>query len=93
MSAYTAVFIYLELINLVSFALFGIDKRRAKKHHWRIPEGTLILSAVLGGSIGALGGMLLFRHKTRKPRFTVGVPVILGMQIVFFLLIIWAVGH
>ena len=93
MSAYRIVLIYLEIINLLSFALFGIDKRRAKKHLWRIPEGTLILSAVLGGGIGALGGMLLFRHKTRKMRFTVGIPVIIGMQIVFFLLIIWAVGQ
>ena len=93
MSGYTILFIYLEIINIVSFALFGIDKRRAKLGRWRIPEGTLILSAVVGGSIGALAGMLLFRHKTRKPRFTVGIPVILAMQIIFFLLIIWAVGH
>ena len=93
MSVYAIILIYLELVNLTAFALFGIDKHRAKKKRWRIPESALILSAVLGGSIGALGGMLLFRHKTRKPRFTVGVPVILGMQVVFFLLIIWAVGH
>ena len=93
MPAYKILFIYLELINLAAFVLFGIDKRRARREQWRIPEGTLILTAVLGGSIGALGGMLLFRHKTRKPRFSVGVPVILGMQVLFFLLIIWAVGH
>ncbi len=93
MSGAKIFFIYLEIINIVSFALFGIDKRRARRGLWRIPEGTLILSAVAGGSIGALAGMLLFRHKTRKPRFTVGVPVILAMQIIFFLLIIWAVGH
>lgn len=93
MTAYRIILIYLELINLAAFALFGIDKRRAQKKRWRIPEATLILSAILGGSIGALFGMLLFRHKTRKPRFYVGIPVILAMQIVFFLLIIWAVGH
>lgn len=93
MSVYAIVLLYLELINLTAFALFGIDKRRAKKGKWRIPEATLLLSAVLGGGVGALAGMLLFRHKTRKPRFTVGVPVILGMQIAMILLILWAVSH
>ncbi len=93
MDAFRAVLIYLELINLIAFALFGIDKRRAKRGKWRIPEGTLILCAVLGGGIGALAGMLVFRHKTRKPRFTVGVPVIMGMQLILALLLLWAVAQ
>lgn len=93
MSGYTIVLTYLELINLASFVLYGVDKRRARRGRWRIPESALILIAVIGGSVGALGGMYLFRHKTRKPRFSVGVPVILGMQILFFLLLFYVVSH
>ncbi|MGM9614446.1 MAG: DUF1294 domain-containing protein [Oscillospiraceae bacterium] len=93
MSGFTIILIYLELVNLAAFALYGLDKYRAKRGRWRIPEATLILIAVIGGSIGALGGMYLFRHKTRKPRFSVGVPVILGMQVLFFLLLFYVVSH
>ena len=93
MSTYGAVLLYLEIVNAAAFALFGIDKLRAKRGRWRIPEAVLILSAVLGGGIGALAGMLLFRHKIRKTKFTVGIPVILVMEIAFFLLIIWTVAH
>jgi len=87
------ILIYLELVNLAAFALMGIDKRRARKGLWRIPEATLILSAVLGGGIGALAGMLLFHHKTRKPKFTVGIPVILAMQIAFFLILFHIIAY
>lgn len=93
MSSFTIILTYLELVNLTAFVLYGIDKYRAKRGRWRIPEAALILIAVIGGSIGALGGMYLFRHKTRKPRFSVGVPVILGMQVLFFLLLFYVVSH
>ncbi|MBQ6353259.1 MAG: DUF1294 domain-containing protein [Mogibacterium sp.] len=73
--------LYLAAINLVAFAAFGIDKRRARIGAWRIPEKTLLLLAVLGGSVGAWLGMTTFHHKTRKPLFSVGVPVILLLQI------------
>lgn len=73
--------LYLLLINLLSFALYGIDKHKAQKHAYRIPEKVLILSAVLGGGIGALLGMHVFHHKTRKPLFYIGVPVILVLEI------------
>lgn len=72
---------YLVLINGIAFVLFGVDKRRARRQQWRIPEATLLGFAALGGSIGALLGMRLFHHKTRHPKFFVGVPVILGLQI------------
>lgn len=72
--------------------MMGIDKRRAKLHRGRIPELVLLGAAIVGGSIGGIAGMLLFRHKTKKPRFTVGLPVILAMQIVFFLLLIFVVS-
>lgn len=59
-----------------------LDKLKAKKNAWRIPERTLLLIAVLGGSIGSLLGMYLIRHKTQHPKFTVGVPLILAVQVV-----------
>ena len=68
---------YLLLINLIAFIAMGADKRRARRHLRRIPEATLLLFAVIGGSIGAIGGMLLFRHKTRHAVFFVGLPLIL----------------
>lgn len=73
--------ICLAAANLTAFTLFGLDKRRAVRNQWRIPEHTLMLSALLGGSIGALAGMSVFHHKTRKPKFFIGVPVCLALHI------------
>ena len=73
--------LYLLLVNAVAFILMLADKIKAKKNLWRIRESTLMLSAALGGSLGATIGMYLFRHKTRHLKFTIGVPVILGLQI------------
>ena len=82
------LWIYLVVINVAALALFGADKRKAKKHAWRISEKALFLSAVLGGSVGALLGMLLFWHKTKHWYFVIGIPLILVIQI--FLL--WKFG-
>lgn len=73
---------YIVLSNLAAFFVYGIDKRRARNHKWRIPERTLLGLAVIGGSMGALAGMHLFHHKTRKPKFAIGVPVILAVQLI-----------
>lgn len=73
---------YLLAANLAAFCLCGWDKRCARRGAWRIPERTLLLSALLGGSIGFLCGMKLFHHKTRKPKFKFGVPAILIAQLV-----------
>lgn len=73
--------IYLLLINIVTFVVYGIDKRKAKKQLWRIPESTLILLAAIGGSIGAMTAMGYFRHKTKHMKFTIGVPLILVVQL------------
>ncbi len=67
--------VYFIVISVVAFILYGIDKHRAVKHQWRIPEKTLILTAWLGGGIGALLGMLVFHHKTRKRKFRILVPL------------------
>ena len=72
--------IYICLINLADFILFGIDKWKAVHGKWRIPEATLLGVACIGGSVGALLGMLLFRHKIRKPKFKIGIPAILFLQ-------------
>ena len=83
--------IYLEAVNLFTLAVYGFDKYQAKVHRERIPEAALMGLAAVGGSIGALAGMKLFRHKIRKPKFYIGVPVILVMEIAFFLTMIYAV--
>ena len=77
----TLLFGYLAAINVLGFSLMGIDKWKARRQYWRVPEKTLFLIALLGGSIGSLIGMYLFRHKTRKFRFSIGLPVILVLQI------------
>lgn len=75
------IILYLLTVNVTAFALMGMDKRRAVRHDWRIPEKTLFLSAILGGSIGAILGMRHFRHKTRHWYFAYGLPAILILQI------------
>ena len=72
--------LYLVLINIITFALYAIDKLNAKTDSWRISERMLILFAVAGGSVGALLGMYICRHKIRKPKFKIGIPVILVVQ-------------
>ena len=81
--------IYLAVVNLAAFALMGVDKLRAKRGAWRIPERTLFLPAILGGSPGAILGMQMFRHKTRHRQFAVGIPLILLVQLVIVVLLIW----
>lgn len=75
------ILLYLLTINAIAFLLMLVDKQKARKNLWRIPEATLMGSALLGGSIGALAGMYTFRHKTRHPKFTLGIPAIFILQI------------
>lgn len=79
--------VYLIIINLIGFAIMGIDKRKAIQHKYRISEKTLFLTALIGGSIGSILGMQLFRHKTKHWYFVLGMPAILVLQILlaFFL--------
>lgn len=76
------ILLYLLIVNAVAFLLMLVDKQSAKKKLWRIPESTLLLTAAIGGSIGALAGMYIFRHKTKHLKFTLGVPAILVVQII-----------
>ena len=79
--------ICLLLINAAGLLVMLADKKKARKNLWRIPEATLLTMAALGGSIGILAGMYLFHHKTRKPKFFIGVPLILIAQLIAVLLL------
>ena len=82
--------LYLLLINALGLILMRIDKKKAQLGRWRIRESTLITVAVLGGSVGTMLGMNLFRHKTKHLKFTMGIPAILAVQIITAVLVhIW----
>ena len=76
------MFIYLASVNLAAFVLYGIDKYKARRGLWRIPESVLLFASAAGGSAGALLGMYVFHHKTKKPRFFIGVPAMLLLHLI-----------
>ena len=82
-----ALLYYLLVINILTFVVFGIDKWKAKQGSWRISEATLLMFAVIGGTIGALLSMQVWRHKTMHLKFKYGLPLILLAQIAFIYLI------
>ena len=77
---------YLLIINALAFLLMYVDKRKAQKNLWRIPEKALLGAALIGGSLGAMAGMQIFRHKTQHLKFVIGIPTMLTVHI---LLLIW----
>jgi len=79
--------IYLGIINVIAFLMYGIDKYKAMKNKWRISEAALIGVAALGGVVGAIVGMRLFRHKTKHIKFVLGVPAILLLWIIVIVII------
>ena len=83
------VLIYLAVINVVAFILYGIDKFKAKQSKWRISEVSLLGLAVIGGSIGAWIGMAVWHHKTLHKKFKYGIPLIVVIQIG---LVLWAIS-
>ena len=85
MTVITLLLGYFIILNLIGFALMGIDKYIAKKRSFRIPEATLFIVAIIGGSIGSILGMYAFRHKTRHWYFVYGMPFILLLQIILFI--------
>ena len=86
------ILIYLAVVSLIAVILTVSDKRRAKKHRYRISEFTLMLFSALGGSIAMLLTMLLIHHKTRHPKFMVGIPVIIVLQLVLAF-VLWKVFY
>ena len=77
----TILIYYFLAVNIIAFIVYGIDKLKARKHLWRIPDATLLLLAVIGGSIGAWLGMRVWHHKTMHLKFKYGVPIILVAQV------------
>jgi uncharacterized membrane protein YsdA (DUF1294 family) len=88
MTVIFVIVLYFAIMNLVGFWLMGIDKRKAVNKLWRIPESTLFIIAIIGGSIGSIIGMRVFHHKTRKWYFVYGMPFILFLQILAVIAII-----
>ena len=86
---YQILLVYLLLVNAAGFLLMLVDKIKAKRNLWRIPETTLMGVAAIGGSIGAIAGMNLFRHKTKHAKFYIGLPVILTLQIVAVICVVF----
>ena len=85
----TIIVFYLVILNVLTFLLYGIDKWKAKRSRWRIPESVLLGMAAVGGSVGAWLGMRIWHHKTQHKKFRYGVPAILVVQIVLLLWIFW----
>ena len=83
------IIIYLIVINLIGFYMMWSDKRRAKWGKWRIPEQTLFIVTALGGGIGTIAGMYTFIHKTKKLKFTIGLPTILILEIILAVYLIF----
>jgi len=81
--------LYILTVNLAGFLLMGVDKRRARRERWRIPEKTLFLPAALGGAVGCMLGMRVFHHKTRHWYFKLGMPTILVVQLVLIGWLVW----
>ena len=83
------IIIYLLVINLIGFYVMWSDKRKAKYGKWRIPENTIFVITALGGGVGTVSGMYVFRHKTKKLKFTIGLPAILILEIMLVIYFIW----
>ncbi|MCM1156567.1 MAG: DUF1294 domain-containing protein [Roseburia sp.] len=90
MSVISYIILYLAIINLTGLLIMGIDKLRARKRAWRIPESTLFVIALMGGSLGTTIGMHLFRHKTRHWYFLYGMPAILFLQIAIVVILMYS---
>ena len=85
MSITQIAIIYLLIINILGFLVMGIDKHKAKMGNRRIPENSLFMFTVLGGGVGTIIGMYVFHHKTKKLKFTIGMPLILILEILIFI--------
>ena len=79
------IFLYVIIINIIGFLIMGIDKFKAQRGYWRTPEKTIFMITLLGGGIGTVAGMYVFRHKTKKLKFTIGLPTILISEIVLII--------
>ena len=88
-SLVTIIVFYLVIINIITFFLYGVDKWKAQRVRWRIPESVLLGMAAIGGSVGAWLGMQVWRHKTQHAKFRFGVPIILIAQVALMVWILY----
>jgi uncharacterized membrane protein YsdA (DUF1294 family) len=95
MDRYTSFLTLILVLNLISFSITGIDKYKSKHNRWRVSERTFFIIAAIGGSIGVLAGMYVFRHKTKHLSFKIGIPLILILQIVLicYWMVSWGRGY
>ena len=89
MNAKICLLSYFVLVNLYTWVQFGIDKWKALNGQWRIPEKVLLVTSIAGGSLGALIGMKMFHHKTHKKKFSIGVPILLGIHVIIVAGLFW----
>lgn len=90
MNSFDLIILYAVIVNMAGFIMMGVDKKKAIKRAWRIPESTLFVVAIIGGSLGSIIGMHLFHHKTRHWYFLYGMPVILALQIILILALVFS---
>ena len=90
MNSFDFIILYVAAVNVISFIVMGVDKRRAVKRAFRVPESTLFVLAIIGGRIRSIAGMHLFHHKTRHWYFLYGMPVILALQIILILAVVFS---
>ncbi|MEG1847588.1 MAG: DUF1294 domain-containing protein [Lachnospiraceae bacterium] len=90
MDVLVLIILYFIVLNLLSFAVMGFDKWKARKHLWRIPESTLFILAIIGGSPGAIVGMYTFHHKTKHANFVYGMPAILLFQLLVIVILYYS---
>ena len=83
------IIIYLLAVNIIGFLIMGLDKWKAKRGSWRIPENTLFMFTILGGGIGTIAGIYAFRHKTQKKKFTIGMPVIFILEVILIIYLLY----
>ncbi len=82
------LFVYMVIINFISFIVFGVDKSKSQKNQWRIKESTLIVLSFVGGSMGSIIGMIVYHHKLNKKKFYIGIPLIFILNKVIEILLI-----
>jgi uncharacterized membrane protein YsdA (DUF1294 family) len=79
-----ALFLYIAAVNIIAFLIMGIDKYKAQRHQWRISEANIFLIGLFGGGLGVLLGMSMFHHKTKHLKFTIGIPLVVALNIICF---------
>ncbi len=87
MNAFSIIILYFVIINIIGFGIMGLDKWKAKKGYWRVPESSLFIISLIGGSLGSILGMYSFRHKTRHWYFVFGLPAILVIELLIVFLL------